>query len=378
MKRSITIISIIIVPFVLAILYSVTVSAQTPIIGEGVMTTIKPCMNFDETLTRMDAVELLADIPQNPDYKGDVKFDPEIFAKDIRFCRDIWCLEFSFKPIRMISIDVPTKSGTIEKKLVWYMIYSVTNTGESIRSIPDPDKTYKFPEQTEYTVEPCDCEFCMKNPAQKDKKPQTIKYNATPQMRNQSGAFKNETFAGDITFVPHFILSTDRLLEKTTSSVNLRTGDVSTDVLRDKIVYDETFIPLALGPITEREKSPNGQPQKFETTVSISGKTIKPHETVWGVVTWAGIDPRITTFSVNITGLTNAFKWEPAKVGENYAHKSGDKALSNLKMQRKTLILKFRRLGDEFDLNERQIRYGDTTINDGDKRDYEWDFLDVI
>ena len=375
MKRSIIILSVAIISLIFGI--TCFISAQSPIIGAGVMTTIKPCMNFDEAFSRLDAVELLADMPQNPDYKGDIKFDPEIFAKNIRFKRDIWCLEFSFKPIRMISIDVPTKDGTIVKKLVWYMIYSVTNTGESIRTVPDQDKTYQIPEQTEYTIEPCDCEYCMRNPAQKDKMPEKIQLFATPEIRNQTGAFKHETYAGDITCVPHFILATDRLLETVNTSVDTRSGDVLVDAPRKNVMYEETFVPLALGPITEREKSPNGEPQKFETTVSMAGKAIKPHETVWSVVMWTDVDPRITFFSVNITGLTNAYKWVPRKNGENYVHQPGDKALTNGDIWRKTLVLKFRRLGDEFSLSERQIRYGDTTVSEHDKRDYEWEYFPV-
>src|SRR5258705_7761315 len=47
--------------------------------------------------------------------------------------RTIWNLEFSFKPMRMISIDVPQASGRMQRQLVWYMVYRVRNLGNHLK-----------------------------------------------------------------------------------------------------------------------------------------------------------------------------------------------------------------------------------------------------
>ena len=49
------------------------------------------------------------------------------------FRRDIWCLEFTFKPVRMIWVDVPQASGKMQRKLIWYMVYHVKNTGKHLK-----------------------------------------------------------------------------------------------------------------------------------------------------------------------------------------------------------------------------------------------------
>jgi hypothetical protein len=64
------------------------------------------------------------------------------------FRRDVWCLEFTFKPVRMMWVDVPQSSGKMERKLVWYLIYHVKNTGGHLSPTRQADGTY--------VVEPAD------------------------------------------------------------------------------------------------------------------------------------------------------------------------------------------------------------------------------
>jgi hypothetical protein len=45
-------------------------------------------------------------------------------------------LDLSFKPLRMVVVDVPNDRERMEQKLVWYMIYHVKN--------PDPEKPFQF------------------------------------------------------------------------------------------------------------------------------------------------------------------------------------------------------------------------------------------
>ncbi len=58
------------------------------------------------------------------------------------FRRDIWCLEFTFRPPRMIWVDEPQASGKMQRKLIWYMIYHVKNTGKHLRPTKQSDGTF--------------------------------------------------------------------------------------------------------------------------------------------------------------------------------------------------------------------------------------------
>src|SRR5690606_9675045 len=45
-------------------------------------------------------------------------------AHDVRFGNEVWGLEFSFKPLRMI---------TVGGRPVWYLVYRLNNTGTRLR-----------------------------------------------------------------------------------------------------------------------------------------------------------------------------------------------------------------------------------------------------
>jgi len=185
-------------------------------------------------------------------------------------------------------------------------------------------------------------------------------------LKNQPGTFKPEPFEMPIQFTPQFFLTADRILESTKTTVDPKTGDITTNVQRTEAVFYDQIIPLAIKAINEREK-----PDKpFESTVSIAGKTIQPHETVWGVATWVDVDPRINSFFVIVNGLTNAYKWKNLKEGNQYVYKKGDALGTSRDSTRKVLKLNFSRPGDEFDMNERQFRIGIQG-----ELDFEWVYL---
>jgi hypothetical protein len=52
-------------------------------------------------------------------------------AKGIRFEHNVWALEFSYKPVRFVTVDVPRPNGRLQQKLVWYLPYRVKNTGDA-------------------------------------------------------------------------------------------------------------------------------------------------------------------------------------------------------------------------------------------------------
>ncbi len=110
----------------------------------GVEVTIAPDRQEEETFTTRDIVEILAGIPGldwKPKLAPDTKLLREMATQTV-FRRDIWCLEFTFKPVRMIWVDVPQKSGKMQRKLIWYMVYHVKNTGQHLSPAKQKDGTY--------------------------------------------------------------------------------------------------------------------------------------------------------------------------------------------------------------------------------------------
>jgi len=81
-------------------------------LAPGVMVTIQPDVQATDTVSLDNVKEL---------YDADPSYD---FAKDVRFRRDIWYLEFSFKKkVRMIWVNVPQADGLCEVDESPHMIY---------------------------------------------------------------------------------------------------------------------------------------------------------------------------------------------------------------------------------------------------------------
>jgi hypothetical protein len=100
-------------------------------LAPGVVRTVDPARQVEETNSRHDML-------------GVVAFDADFeWAKGLSFRHDIWSLEFKCKPMRMIWVDVPQQSGRMKRKLIWYLLYSVTNTGQTMRPVDDGNDNFK-------------------------------------------------------------------------------------------------------------------------------------------------------------------------------------------------------------------------------------------
>ena len=164
-------------------------------------------------------------------------------SKQVVFRGDVYCLEFAFKPVRMIETSIKTARG-IEKKNVWYLLYRVRYLGGDLKPVPEPD------------------------------------------------AFNNEVYgqpksvsASWVRFMPTFRL------------VSLGSNQE----------YLDQVLPRALKAISDKERvgapiydSLEIQRKKLELSGPGNDKPI------WGLATWVGVDPRTDFFQVQIQGLTNA------------------------------------------------------------------------
>jgi hypothetical protein len=111
----------------------------------GVEITIPPDRNEDETFSTHDIVEILRGIP-NLDWTPQLSPGTQTLremATSTVFRHNVWCLEFTFKPVRMLWVDVPQQSGGMERKLIWYMVYHVRNTGGHLVPARKADGTYQ-------------------------------------------------------------------------------------------------------------------------------------------------------------------------------------------------------------------------------------------
>ena len=87
-----------------------------------------------ESVTRHDLAELLK---ADPTY-GERPTGPTVSpAKNVSIPHKFWTLEFTFKPMRFIEIDVPNAAGELETQLVWYLAYHVKNaTPDAVNFYP--------------------------------------------------------------------------------------------------------------------------------------------------------------------------------------------------------------------------------------------------
>lgn len=267
--------------------------AKPRVLAPGVMTTVSPDLKPKETVSRQDVLELTS--------KDSADVDLE-FATNVDFRGNVWGLEFSFKPVRFATIDLPAANDKLKPTNVWYMVYSVTNPSNSLEPVEDPSGDYAFGQLDE--------------PRRK---------------------FTTEEKARPIRFVPHFLLAAPEF----------------------KKTYSDIVIPAAIGPIGQREDAA----RTFYNSQDISQQEIKPGETVWGIATWVGVDPRVDRFSIFITGLTNAYRWQESP----NAYAGSDEPGAGRTLSRKVLKINFWRPGDEYYENEDEIRLGAPG-----EVDYEW------
>ncbi len=325
----------------------------------GVMRSIRPFVNYSDTYQWSAMSEVV----------GQKGYD---WARDLFYNREIWCLEFNFKPVRIIDVDFPTDKGTLNRVNVWYMVYSVTNTGKClINKIDD-----KFKANTKYSV------MVEKGVGQLEAQSfddiaNNLNGTYIPSEVNYNGAKAdaNGNIPGSVQFIPQFILASNSIFapfdyEKTPSGhfINKKTS-------KEEAVYNDEFLPMAFVKIATLEKQDKVQ---YESTITMAARSIKPGETVWGIATWVdnsrqsneikikSVNPRIKKFCVYISGLTNALRWEDSQ--DSFTE--GNEFLKGRTIFRKVLKLNFFKPGDEYGENQEEIYFGQPG-----ELDYQWVYM---
>ncbi|MEM6472959.1 MAG: hypothetical protein AAF802_25590, partial [Planctomycetota bacterium] len=222
----------------------------------GVVTVIpgdpSPEETFDGPLTLQRFLqahpELEWDASKFPN--GAPHFDPRSrtlvsMAKEVVLRREIYCLEFAFKPLRQMYVDVAVGGGQTQRKLVWYMVYRVRYRGGDLRPAADDVGGMKLYQRLE-----------------------SVSYDA-------------RRFFPLVTLKDH----------------------VSGDEYLDRI------IPGAKQLIAAREQITAPMYNSVEIArqpIKLSSDDAAPG--VWGVLTWIDVNPNTDYLSLFVSGLTNAFE----------------------------------------------------------------------
>lgn len=217
----------------------------------GVLTTIAPEVDPADTVAVHDIVEIRAqeNLRRTPNLLSESRTLYEM-ATDADFRRNVWCLEFSFKPMRMLAVDLPQPTGKMQRKMVWYLVYRVRNTGVGLAPQQNEDGTYS-----------------------------TVFQSMGPQR-----------------FIPQFMLT----------SLDL---DRQGNPLRKS--YMDRVMPTAVEAISRRELPRGRLLNSVEVSEQLLEPEIgRTAEGLWGVATWVDVDPEIDFFAIYVTGLTNAYQWQ--------------------------------------------------------------------
>ena len=228
-------------------------------------------------------------------------------AQSVQMRHPIWGLEFSYKPLRMLEVDIPQTTGKMIKKTIWYMVYRVRYLGGELHPVFDRSKPYAV-------------DINRADPGN----PKPLRYEKYKVVRKQQ-QFRY--------FMPHMILRSHRLNKE----------------------YLDQIIPVAIDQI-KIEENLQGE---LLNTVEMSGTKIPLEDLetgkgVWGVATWEDVDPRSDFLSLYIQGLTNSYRF--TDTATDFAQ--GEPLGKGRVLELKTLQINFYRPGDTRDLTEDVIYEG--------------------
>jgi hypothetical protein len=279
----------------------------------GIETTVPVQWDPAETVSFQDFVEVLA-IPNINWTPLTVSKSETLKDKATRtaFRRNVWNLEFSFLPMRMIAVDLPQPGGQSRRTMIWYMLYRVTNRGEHLQPERQEDGTWTI-KKVNYSVR----------------------------------------------FVPSFTLYSP---ERRTSNLD-QIVPVAVDQIR-----------LREDPRRKLLNSAEMMRQPIEVSSETNDRSVWGVAT-WesGFEDEKMVDPRTDYFSIFVSGLSNAYIFADRRGAG--AYKAGDPPGTGRVYRSKTLQLNFWRPSDEFSESETEIYLGTPReLGVEGQIDYQWVF----
>ena len=314
--------------------------------GSARVRVIKPFIGYEETFQWSDVPEIISEGTKAKENADALEY---AWASDLFFEKQIWQLQFSYKNVRTIDVDYPTADGKLKTKRVWYLVYSVTNTGKQLKAVQDESVK-------------SDVSQTIIDENRKAVKFEFPSNNLKGVYRGEEVTYEKGDEEGAIEFVPRFVFASasiqERLVYERKKSGGLFYGQKRG---AEEALYYDTFDPIAFAKIARKE---GRKGQDFLDTTRVSNRKILPGETVWGIATWTDVDPRIDKFSVYVSGLTNALQWEIAEESDG-----DDQVGAGRDVWRKVLKINFMTPGDE-------AHSGKEIYNNlPGELDYEWIYL---
>ena len=216
-------------------------------------------------------------------------------TKNVVFFRDVWQYEFGFLSLRQISIKLP---GSNSPENVWYMVYRIRNTGSNV--------SYDHVQK------------------------------ADSRHVNHELQTNKEDFEIKSKFIPHFYLNgwiktsgeyqrvsyLDQIDQDATAQIRAAED-------RNRVLFDKVAMMNAKFPVVKSSAD----------------------DGIWGVAVWRNVDPRIDYVSVQVRGLTNAYRIHTTADGER-------------KFKYRNLQLNFWRPGDTVRQDEDEITFGIPLVDD--------------
>ena len=233
-------------------------------LASGVMTVVSPDQNSEDTSLGPFDLDFVAkhpelvwaapDFPENKPHFASPSETLLALSRGVTFRHAVWALEFSFKPVRLIEVDIPQIGGKLERKVVWYLVYKVRYIGEDLSPKIDDQQGGDVPESP------------------------------------------NRVRVDSVRFLPRFaMLSKER-------QINL----------------DAQILPAALEAIAARERVGKPLYDHINIGKNyITASTPEQDNSVWGVATWTNVDPRLDFFAIDVRGLTNAYKIRVNSIGKS-------------------------------------------------------------
>jgi hypothetical protein len=232
-------------------------------LAPGVLTTIDPDQNAEDTAIGPTDLDFVAKHPElawsSPEFeKGGPNFASSSetlleMGKNVTLRHPVWGIEFSFKPVRTIEVDLPSKSGTLQRKLVWYLVYKLRYIGKDL-------------------------------------------YPQVEQVESGTGIAKAplQAYSKHLRFLPRFTFINPQTKNELTSKVLSTVIPAIEERERiGKPLFDEISI-------SRQEIKPSIGDQEFA---------------VWGVATWIDVPPDTDFFFIQVRGLTNAYKLKSDAAG---------------------------------------------------------------
>lgn len=264
-------------------------------LAPGVLKVFSPVLDARDTFTVPMPVPGLTTQAYEPN------FAPKAFTAygqthDVVFFRDIWHIEFATVGLRQIELAYRLPDGEIQIRHYWYLPYRLRDVGRSItyREVADESAVARVQKQIQFD-----------DPEATSAKPPAY----YPDLQLVGWVFDEQGERQVVRYRDQYLPDVAKEIQKVEDP--------------HRRLYDKLEMPQQTIPLAESESDLG----------------------LWGVAIWEQVDPNIDFCSVQVRGLTNAYRLAQTLDGEVH-------------LRRKVLQLNFYRPGDSVRQTRDKVSFG--------------------